>query len=83
MSRRTVNPLTKPQIRAMMNEVQSQGMTSLQQRMEKAFLLSMVNLINEIQGSYKLTSQAHSYRKSTWIKQTKNPRIKVDALARV
>ena len=75
-------PLTTPQIRAMMNEVQSQGMTT-QQRMEKQFFIHFISLINEVQGKTKLPSQINSKQKSTWIKQTQNPRQKKDALSRV
>ncbi len=82
MGRTTVNPLTTTQIRAMMNEVQSQGMTT-QQRMEKQFFIHFISLINEVQGKTKLPSQINSKQKSTWIKQTQNPRQKKDALSRV
>ncbi len=76
------NPLTTTQIRAMMNEVQSQGMTA-QQRMERQFFLSFIALINEVQGMSKLPSQLHSNRKSSWMKQISNPKQKTDALTRV
>lgn len=66
----------------MMNEVQSQEMTTAQ-RMEKQFFINFISLINEVQGKQKLPSQINSNRKSTWIKQTQNPRQKKDALSRV
>ena len=80
MTRTSRNPLTNTQIRAMMNEVQSQGMTT-SQRMEKQFFLHFISLINEVQGKSKLPSQFNSNRKSTWVKQNKNPRQKTDALS--
>ena len=76
------HPLTNTQIRAMMNEVQTQGMTT-QQRMEKQFFLHFIQLVNEVQGKSKLPSQINSNRKSTWVKQNKNPRQKTDALSLV
>lgn len=82
IGRRTVDPLTTPQIRAMMNEVQTQGMTTAQ-RMEKQFFIQFIQLINEVQGKQKLPSQVKSYRKSTWVKQTQNPKQKKDALSLV
>ncbi len=82
IGRRTVNPLTTTQIRAMMNEVQTQGMTA-QQRMEKQFFLSFIALVNEVQGKQKLPSQVNSSRKSAWMKQVSNPKQKKDALALV
>ena len=75
------HPLTNTQIRAMMNEVQSQGMTT-SQRMEKQFFLQFIALINEVQGKSKLPSQVRN-RKSTWVKQISNPKQKTDALSRV
>lgn len=83
MGRTTVDPLTNPPIRAMMNEVQSQGMTSLQQRMEKQFFISFIRLVDEVQGKQKLPSQINSNRKSTWVKKVSNPKQKKDALARI
>ncbi len=83
MGRTTVDPLTNPEIRAMMNEVQSQGMTSLQQRMEKQFFISFIRLVDEVQGKQKLPSQIQSTRKSAWVKQVSNPKQKKDALARI
>jgi hypothetical protein len=83
MGRTTVDPLTTTPIRAMMNEVQSQGMTSLQQRMEKQFFISFIRLVDEVQGKQKLPSQIQSTRKSAWVKQVSNPKQKKDALARI
>ena len=82
IGRTTVDPLTNPQIRAMMNEVQSQEMTTAQ-RMEKQFFLHLIQLVNEVQGKQKLPSQINSNRKSTWVKQTQNPKQKKDALSLV
>ena len=53
------------------------------QRMEKQFFKNFIVLIDEVQGKSKLPSQAYSKRKSAWVKQTQNPRQKVDALSRV
>lgn len=83
IGRRTVTPLTNTEIRAMMNEVQSQGMTSLQQRMEKQFFISFIRLVDEVQGRQKLPSQIQSTRKSSWVKQVSNPKQKKDALSLV
>jgi hypothetical protein len=66
----------------MMNEVQSQAMTT-EQRMERQFFIHFIELINEVQGKSKLPSQVYSRRTSTWIKQTQNPKQKTDALSRV
>lgn len=82
IGRTTVDPLTNTRIRAMMNEVQSQGMTT-QQRMEKQFFLHLIQLVNEVQGKQKLPSQVYSRRTSTWVKQTQNPKQKKDALSKV
>ena len=82
IGRTTVTPLTNTQIRAMMNEVQSQEMTTAQ-RMERQFFIQLINLVNEVQGKQKLPSQFNSNRKSTWMKQVSNPRNKSDALSRV
>lgn len=82
IGRTIVDPLTNTQIRAMMNEVQSQGMTTAQ-RMEKQFFIEFIRLVDEVQGKSKLPSQIHSSRKSAWVKQTQNPKQKKDALSRV
>jgi hypothetical protein len=66
----------------MMNEVQTQEMTT-QQRMEKQFFINFIQLVNDVQGKSKLPSQINSNRKSTWIKQTQNPKQKKDALSLV
>ena len=80
IGRTTVDPLTNTRIRAMMNEVQSQAMTTAQ-RMEKQFFLHLIQLVNEVQGKQKLPSQVYSRRTSTWVKQTQNPKQKKDALS--
>jgi hypothetical protein len=82
IGRTTVTPLTNTQIRAMMNEVQTQEMTAAQ-RMEKQFFINFIQLVNDVQGKQKLPSQIHSSRKSAWVKQTQNPKQKKDALARI
>lgn len=82
IGRTIVDPLTNPPIRAMMNEVHSQGMTTAQ-RMEKQFFLHLISLVNEVQGKQKLPSQFNSTRKSSWVKQVSNPKQKTDALSRV
>ena len=82
IGRTTVTPLTNPSIRAMMNEVQTQEMTT-QQRMEKQFFINFIQLVNDVQGKSKLPSQINSNRKSAWVKQTQNPKQKKDALTLV
>jgi hypothetical protein len=66
----------------MMNEVQSQAMTTAQ-RMERQFFIQFIALVNEVQGKTKLPSQIHSKKKSTWVKQISNPKAKKDALSRI
>lgn len=63
---------------------QSKGNTRMTtaQRMERQFFINMINLINEVQGVSKLPSQVKN-RKSSWCKQTQNPRQKCDALTRI
>jgi hypothetical protein len=51
--------------------------------MEKQFFINFISLINEVQGKQKLPSQATGYRKSSWVKQTQNPKQKKDALSLV
>jgi hypothetical protein len=54
------------------------------QRMERQFFHNFITLIEEVQSNTtKLPSQAKCYKKSAWMKQTQNPRQKVDALSRV
>jgi hypothetical protein len=53
------------------------------QRMERQFFIKMIDLMNEVQGMKKLSSQLYSNRKSVWVKQVVNPRQKKDALALV
>jgi len=78
IGRTTVDPLTNPPIRAMMNEVQSQGMTT-SQKMEKYFFLNLISLVNEVQGKTKLPSQFNQKNKSAYNKQIKS--IKQDKSA--
>ena len=58
-------------------------MMTLNQRMERAFFIQFIELINEVQGKTKLPSQFNVKQKSSWIKQTVNPKQKKDALTRV
>jgi hypothetical protein len=53
------------------------------QRMEKQFFINFIQLVNDVQGKSKLPSQINSNHKSTWIKQTQNPKQKKDALSLV
>jgi hypothetical protein len=53
------------------------------QKLEKAFLLNVFSLVNEVQGKHKRPSQFHSNHKSSWVKQNHNPKQKKDALSRV
>ena len=53
------------------------------QRMERQFFIQFIELVNEVQGKTKLPSQINAKRKSTWVKQNKNPKQKKDALASV
>jgi len=53
------------------------------QKLEKAFLLNVFALVNEVQGKHKLPSQIHSKQRSVWVKQNHNPKQKKDALSRV
>lgn len=53
------------------------------QRMERAFFINMITLINDVQGKQKLPSQVNSHRKSAWCKQVQNPKQKKDALSLV
>ena len=53
------------------------------QRMERQFFIRMIELVNEVQGKTKLPSQINYKVKSTWIKQTKNPKQDKSALASV
>lgn len=53
------------------------------QRMERKFFIHFITLVNEVQGKQKLPSQISSNKKSTWIKQTQNPKQKKDALSRI
>lgn len=85
IGRRTVDPLTKPLIHAMIRgpkQTNTEGMT-ISQRMEKQFFINFITLVNEVQGKQTLASQVHSNRKSYWMKQIANPRQKSDSLSRV
>ena len=53
------------------------------QRMEKQFFIHLIQLVDDVQGKSKLPSQINDNRKSAWIKQTKNPKQKKDALSKV
>ena len=51
--------------------------------MERQFFLSLIELVNEVQGKQKLPSQLHSHRKSAWCKTIKAPKQDQSALASV
>lgn len=53
------------------------------QRMERAFYIKLIKLVDEVQGKQKLPSQVYSRRTSAWVKQTQNPKQKKDALSLV
>lgn len=53
------------------------------QRMERAFYVRFIQLVDEVQGKQKLPSQVYSNRKSAWVKQVQNPKQRKDALALV
>jgi hypothetical protein len=53
------------------------------QRMERAFFINLITLVNDVQGKSKLPSQINSNHKSAWTKQIQNPRQKTDALSRI
>ena len=82
IGRRTVDPLTSTQIRAMMNEVQTKEMTT-QQRMEKQFFIKFISLINEVQGKQTLQSQIYSNKRSVFQKQIKSQKQDQSALASI
>ena len=83
IGRTTPHPLTNTQIRAMMNGVHKTKEMTTTQRMERQFFIQFIALVNEVQGKTKLPSQIHSKQKSTWVKQTQNPKAKKDALSRI
>jgi hypothetical protein len=56
---------------------------STAEKLEKAFYLNLIRLVDEVQGNYKLPSQVKTNQKSSWVKSTKNPKIKKDALSKV
>lgn len=53
------------------------------QRMERQFFIQFIQLVNEVQGKTQLPSQINAKRKSTWVKQIKNPKQNKSALASV
>jgi len=52
-------------------------------KLEKAFYLNLIRLVDEVQGNVKLESQFTIKQKSAWVKQTKNQKVKKDALTKV
>jgi len=56
---------------------------STAEKLEKAFYLNLIRLVDEVQGNYKLPSQVNSKKRSTWVKQTKTQKQKKDALSKV
>ena len=52
-------------------------------KLEKAFYLNLIRLVDEVQGNVKLESQFTIKQKSVWVKQTKNQKVKKDALTKV
>ena len=79
----TVHP-PNPSHRCYDYGVMNQGShLSTAEKLEKAFYLNLIRLVDEVQGNYKLPSQVNSNQRSAWVKQTKNPKIKKDALSKV
>jgi len=66
----------------MMNEVQSQGMTT-SQKIEKYFFLNLISLVNEVQGKTKLPSQFNQKNKSVFKKQIKSQKQDKSAFASI
>lgn len=56
---------------------------STAQKLEKAFYLNLIRLVDEVQGNYKLPSQVKTKQRSAWVKQTKAQKQKKDALSKV
>jgi hypothetical protein len=86
MVRTTVTPLTNPPTPCYdYGVIERDGRMTTAQRMERAFYIQFIQLVNEVQGVkyQKLPSQVYSRRGSTWVKQTQNPRQKKDALSLV
>ena len=52
-------------------------------KLEKAFYLNLIRLVNEVQGNYQLPSQVTYKQKSSWVKQTKSQKAKKDALSKI
>ena len=53
---------------------------STSDKLERAFYLNLIRLVNEVQGNTKLQSQMSCKHKSAWVKQTKEKKTKKDAL---
>jgi len=53
---------------------------STSDKLERAFYLNLIRLVNEVQGNTKLQSQMSYKQKSAWVKQTKAQKTKKDAL---
>ncbi len=56
---------------------------STAEKLEKAFYLNLIRLVDEVQGNVKLKSQFTIKQKSAWVKQTKSQKVKKDALTKV
>lgn len=52
-------------------------------KLEKAFYLNLIRLVDEVQGNVKLQSQVTYKQKSSWVKQTKSQKAKKDALSKI
>ncbi len=52
-------------------------------KLEKAFYLNLIRLVDEVQGNVKLQSQVTYKQKSAWVKQTKSQKTKKDALSKI
>ena len=52
-------------------------------KLEKAFYLNLIRLVDEVQGNVKLQSQVTYKQKSAWVKQTKSQKAKKDALSKI
>jgi len=85
IGRRTIDPLTKPLIHAMIRgpkQTNTEGMTT-SQKLEKAFLTKCFALINEVQGKTKLPSQSNQKNKSVFKKQIKSQKQDQSAFASI
>ena len=56
---------------------------STSDKLEKAFYLNLIRLVDEVQGNVKLQSQVRTKQRSAWVKQTKTQKVKKDALTKV